>query len=336
MPQAPSAKALISEAAISLAKLLRLTKVFITRFLYAEIKPTSRGKFDCIITNLSLAPINPILFSADANRELGMKLVTLSTMVLLAGMSATSAFASDADDLAAGIKCKPAKDLIKVITKMTTMKPEKTDTVAAFPKMRLTPEEGRKLPDRLFIRSGSEETVLPIADDGRVTGLEALSGLDKSNLFCVEDKSLIGVEDGKKTMGLSMDFDISYKNKSGSHEIAELRDGLGDGRAHIKKLVPAPVRMMIPKFDHVLIEYLDENGETIAKDPQITALQGDVKIDGLVIERLKDMHFVNIDQLEELGADRLQIDGGPYKMDPSPSLEKTKKFMDGGEEDTEK
>ena len=252
-----------------------------------------------------------------------MKRLTILATALIAS---STAFADDTADQAAEIKCKPAKDLIKVITKMNSLKPEQTDTVSASPNMKILPEEGRALPERLFIRLASNETELPIAPDGRVGGLQSLSGLDKKSDFCVKDKSLIGMPDGEKSMGLSLDFDVSYKNKSGTHEIAEIRDGLGDGRAHIKKLVPAPVRMMIPKFDHVLIEYIDETGETIDKEPQISAVQGDVKVDGLIIERLENMHFVNIDQLEELGADRLQIDGGPYKMDPSPSLEKVKKF----------
>lgn len=263
--------------------------------------------------------------------ESAMKSLTLFVSALLVSVSASPALASDADDLAAGIKCKPAKELIKFITKMTTMKPEQTDTVAAFPKVQLIPAEGRALPQRLFIRAAKNETALPLAEDGRVSGLAALSGLDKNSEFCVEDKILIGVPEDEKTLGLNLEFDISYKNHSGSHEIAELRDGLEDGRAHIKKLVPGPFRMMIPKFDHVLIEYLDVNGESIAKEPQITAIQGDVKIDGLMVERLGNMHFVNVDQLEEIGADRLQIDGGPYKMDPSPSLEKIKKMLKGNE-----
>jgi hypothetical protein len=273
---------------------------------------------------------------AKSARELEMKCVTFSVMVLSIVVSGMTAFASDKDDLAAGIKCKPAKDLIKVITKMTSMKPDQTDTVAAFPKMKLIPQEGRAFPDRLFMRTNSRETALPIAEDGRVSGLEALSGLDENSDFCVEDKTLIGVPDGEKTMGLNMDFDISYKNKSGSHDIAELSDGLDDGRAHIKKLVPAPFRMMIPKFDHVLIEYIDESGESIDIAPQIVAIQGDAKVDGLVIERLENMHFIKIDQLQEIGANRLQIDGGPYKMDPSPSLEKIKKMMKDGTRDNEK
>ena len=40
------------------------------------------------------------------------------------------------------------------------------------------------------------------------------------------------------------------------------------------------------------------------------------------------MHFVSIDQLEEIGGDQLRIEGGAYKMDPSPSLEKVKKFSE--------
>lgn len=253
-----------------------------------------------------------------------MKRLSLVVLTLLAS---SVAYADDDVSQASGIKCKPAKDLIKVITKMSSMKSSQTDTVAAFPNMRISAAEGYELPKRLFVRAGSTETDLPIDKNGRVSGLEVLKGLDKSSDFCVQDKTLTGATEGEKTMSMSMDFDISYKNKSGRHEIAELRDGLKDGRAHIKKLVPAPVRLMIPKFDHVLIEYLDENGETIDVAPQIAAYKGDEKVDGLTLERLENMHFVKIDQLQEIGADSLRIEGGTYKMDPSPSLEKIKDLM---------
>lgn len=255
-----------------------------------------------------------------------MNSAALSALVLIWGLSSSSAFASDSADLAAGIKCKSAKDLVKVISKMSSMKPEQTDTVAAFPKMKIIPVDGRALPQRLFIRTAVNEQSLPIALDGQISGLDVLSGLDTNSDLCVEDKTLIGVTEGEKSIGLNLDFDVSYKNNSGSHRIEELRDGLDDGRAHIKKLVPAPVRMLIPKFDHVLIEYLDESGESMDREPQITALVGDVEVSGLTVERLENMHFINIDQLEEIGADRLRIAGGNYKMDPSPSLEKIRKL----------
>jgi len=219
----------------------------------------------------------------------------------------TTAFASEAEDLAAGVKCKPAKDIIKAITKMNSLKPDQTDTVAASPKMKITPEDGNNLPNRLYVRYGEKETDLPISDDGRVVGMNVVAGLNKKSEFCVQDPMLVNAKDGEMSLNASMDFDISFKNKSGTHEIAEIRDGLDDGRAHIKKLVPAPFRAMIPKFDHVLIEYLDESGEAKDIAPQISAYRGEQRLDGLILERLENMHFVKIDQLEEIGGDRLRI-----------------------------
>lgn len=247
-------------------------------------------------------------------------------ILVLAMCVSSAAFADDAGEVN-GTKCKPAKDLIKVISKMSSMKESRTDTVAAFPKMQISAAEGFDLPERLFVRSGSKETDLLVDAEGRVSSLDIFAGLDKNTDFCVQDKALIGLAEGEKSMSMSMDFDVSYKNKSGIHELAELRDGLDDGRAHIKKLVPGPVRFMVPKFDHVLIEYLGEDGETIDKEPMIFAYKGDQKIEGLEMDRLENMHFVKIDQLEELGADQLRIDGGAYKMDPSPNAEKIKDFM---------
>ena len=86
--------------------------------------------------------------------------------------------------------------------------------------------------------------------------------------------------------------------------------------------------MLIPKFTHVAIAYDADEDDPIHKNPDIVALQGDVKLDGLVIEQLFNAHYIEIDQLEALGADRLAVNGGEYLMEPSASPEKMRKVIE--------
>ena len=125
-----------------------------------------------------------------------------------------------------------------------------------------------------------------------------------------------------------MNFHVEYKNKSGVYPIAELRDGLDDGRTHVKKLVPGPVRMLIPKFTHVAIAYSADETELIHKNPQIVAANGDIELEGLIIEEMFNAHYVDIDQLEGLGADHLIVKGGDFRMEPSASPEKMRKVIE--------
>ena len=129
-------------------------------------------------------------------------------------------------------------------------------------------------------------------------------------------------------MAVNMEFHIEYKNKSGTHSLAELQDGLKDGRDHVKKIVPAPVRLIMPKFTHVVIGYDAEDDDKIHTAPQIIALQGDVKLEGLVVESLERAHYVSIKHLEEIRADNLGVYGGKYRMEPTPGPEKMKKIIE--------
>ncbi|MCF6275662.1 MAG: hypothetical protein L3J05_07850, partial [Robiginitomaculum sp.] len=53
-----------------------------------------------------------------------------------AALVSSAATATEAKDLAAGIKCMPAKKIIKMTRKFDKLKPEKRDTVGVAPEMR--------------------------------------------------------------------------------------------------------------------------------------------------------------------------------------------------------
>jgi len=254
-----------------------------------------------------------------------MKLIPVLAISMI---FSSTAFADEATDKENGHFCHEAKDLVKMMTKIASMKPEQTDTVHGNPTMKIDVKDDLPMPKRMFFRHEGVETPFSLSPEGDVTDLKKIAGLDKDGEMCLEfDKNSYG--EGKLgKFGIGMNFHIEYKNKTGTHTISELRDGLDDGRAHVKKLVPGPVRMLIPKFTHVKIAYTADKTDPIHQTPQIVALQGDVKVDGLDTEKMFDSFYVDIDQLEELQADRLGIYGGEYRMEPSASPKKMRKMIE--------
>lgn len=251
-------------------------------------------------------------------------------MVLLAKTSA----ASETEDMAAGVKCMPAKKIIKLIRKFDDMKPEKKDTVSVTPAMQLKTDIGRTLPERVYMREGTIEHTFNIDQNGVVTDFARLGSMDKNGELCMQDQQLIDKEDGESGIKFAMDFGINFKNTSGTHSIAELVDGAKDGKSHYKKMVSGPMAILVPKMTHMGVMYLDENNEFVPKPAQIYATKNGKIIKGLLVEKFGDMFVVGLEDLQNIDADGLKIDGGNYRLTPIPSIEKMKKFGFGSH-DTE-
>jgi len=49
--------------------------------------------------------------------------------------------------------------------------------------------------------------------------------------------------------------------------LAELKDGIGDGKSHCKTIMPGPMAMLLPKMTHVMIAY-----DLIETDAEISAI----------------------------------------------------------------
>ena len=145
--------------------------------------------------------------------------------------------------------------------------------------------------------------------------------------LCVDDPTRVGLPMDEDGVSFSVDFEVRYKQTDGVHMIDELKDGTKDGKSYYKKIVPAPVRLFLPKFDHVTITPEIENAALIIK-----AQMDDAILPGLTVEEFHGSYVVDVDELENLGADRLVIQGGAYYMEPTPSIKAMKKFMRGDED----
>jgi len=245
------------------------------------------------------------------------------SVVICTTFIAGNSFASEAKDMAAVIKCLPAKKIVKMMHKFDGLKPEKKDTIGVIPKMQLTANEGGTLPERVYFREGTAEQKFNMDKDGVVTDFVRIGTMDKKGDLCMQSQQYINKAEGEVGMSLSMSFDVRFKNTSGGHTVAELIDGVKDGKSHYKKMLPGPMALMVPRMTHVGINYHDD--ADIAR-PKIYAIKAGDKVSGLLVEQLNSMFVVCIEDLQSLGADSLKIEGGTYELTPIPSIEKMKKL----------
>jgi hypothetical protein len=250
-------------------------------------------------------------------------IVVSSLFVALAVSS--QATASEDDDKLAGIKCFPAKQIVKIVNKFAEMKPEHTDTVKSEPEMNLEVLDDGVLPEKVYYRLDGDETEFQLAENGAVTDFGKIGGLSKKGEMCIQDKTRVDAEEGEDRFSLGVKFDVRFQNKTGPYLIAELKDGLDDGKRHYKKLVPGPVKLLMPSMTHVGVTFLDDED---APNPlnKVVARKGDQILDGLMVEDFAGMSMVEVAHLEDLGADTLVIEGSPFNMMPLASVEKLKKF----------
>ena len=249
-----------------------------------------------------------------------MKFIT-ATLIGLMVISAP-AYANEAEDKAEGIDCMPAKDFVKLLRKLDKLDASKKDTVGMEPVMMFEAADGGALPSRVFFRHKGAETPFQINDDGLVPDFTKVKNMDKKGEMCMEDKTRIGVPEDENGLELDIEMDLIYHNKTGVYSMAELADGLKDGRSHIKKIVPAPIRLLIPKFTY--LEIIAEEGV----DLDISAMKNGAPISGLDVINVEGSRAIEFAQLERLGADSLKITGGAFTLGPTPSPDDMKDMED--------
>ena len=261
---------------------------------------------------------------------MGLKtLKAIALGVCIVGLVSGPAIAKDKADLRKPIECMPAKDIVKLLSKFHNMAPEKRDTVDAVIAAKFDVDDGQALPDRIFSRSGGVDTSLILNPDGSVPDFGRLGKMPRESELCVEDQARAGMSRKDDGLSFDVDFDVKFKDESGRYSLAALRDGAKDGKSFYKKMVPAPIRLMIPKMTHISLTF--DNPD--AQDQTAQVFAGDQPVEGLVIEPFGKTLVIELDHIEALGADTLVISGGGYDLEPSPSIEKMKKLGFAEEDD---
>ena len=98
--------------------------------------------------------------------------------------------------------------------------------------------------------------------------------------------------------------------------MAEISDGVKDGKSHYKKHLGGSAALFVPKMTHIAITY-----QVPDVTPNVSAI-----IDGettpVTPEPYGDMWVIDVDALEDSEVETIRIEGGPYELYPVPSIKK--------------
>jgi len=224
--------------------------------------------------------------------------------------------------------CFPAKDVPKIVKNLSTVDESSRDVVDVGLEPKFLIKDGGDWPDRFFIRTQTGEIDLPIEKPSGATPTFLEVALKHSEGdICVTDKARAHRPETDEGLYFEMGLSPLFHNRSGRHEIAELKEGTKDGKKFYKKMIPAAVRMFMPDTKHLAVRYDD-----LRLTSQVFASVNGKVID-LMPELYKDMHVLAFKDLEALGADFLIIRGGAYQLQPTVSVKTMKRF--GWGEDTD-
>lgn len=232
--------------------------------------------------------------------------------------------AADTPDLRELIECAPSKKFVKLANGLAELDASRTDTINTKPSFTLAANDGGALPSRIFVRSETGETDLVMSTKGEVTNFIEHFTDDKSAELCIEDPSRVGVVKDKGAFGLSMEFNMNFLNSSGIYTMDEIKDGLKDGKAALKKIISGPVSILVPKLSHLYVEFGSE-----AAAPSFEVFKNGETLGEVETVRLGPAYMIAVDDLKDLEMDELRINGGAHTLSPSLSPKRMAKLMAG-------
>ena len=250
--------------------------------------------------------------------------IVFTSLLIITPLISTAAYADDeekAPQLRERITCFPAENIIKFVSKFQDLDEDKRDTVDMLFAATFEVKDDGALPERVFIRDNGAEDNFTLDADGNVPDFVKISAASETAEFCTDDPSREGTPRGKG-ITFSLNNDVHFLENTGYHDIATLEEGLKDGKTHYKKMVPGPMRMLVPKLTYVMIEYDAE--ETV---PQYSAMNGQEPVEGLTHEIFCKTAMIKVEDIEDLGGDGLKVMGGSYNLTPVPKPKTLAKFV---------
>lgn len=255
--------------------------------------------------------------------------IRLTPIALLFLMMPNLAFA--ADKLRGNIFCFPAKDVPKIVNKLSEVKQEQRDIVDVKLNSKFLIKDGGDWPERFFLRTESSEIDIPIEKPSGLTPtfLEQANAHPQSDI-CVADAARADRPVQDEGLYFEMGLSPLFHNRSGLHDMTELKEGAKDGKSFYKKMIPAAIRMFMPEINYLAVNY---------DDLRVSGAEIYARVDGkdipLTAELYKEKHVVSFKQLKDMGANALIVKGGAYSLQPTVSVKTMKRFGWGPEEDEE-
>jgi len=239
-------------------------------------------------------------------------------LVLMAMPSTVTAKSNKVKEV---VSCFPSKGVVKMMNRLDKIDADKRDVVNIDINPKFLIHDGGTYADRFFLREDGMDRDLNVEPDGLVPEFVSAIKAQPGSEICVEDKARAGRPADDEGLYFQMGLSPRFLNTPGTHTFAELEEGSRDGKSYYKKMAPAAFRVLIPDTDHIALSYDDK---TIA--PQIWAYKNDQTLGQVATEPFDKAHVFAVDFLEDMGADRIEILGGAYKLAPVPSVKTMKKF----------
>lgn len=223
--------------------------------------------------------------------------------------------------------CFDTDSFAKPMRKRADMKSEKRDRVNFHMPMSVWLEPSEAPPSHVEVRDAGSVTRFdfsPVHDNIFITPslADALGSTSEAAQVCVVDPTREGRLRSERGYRGGLSMDVLWMSTPGTHDLADIEDGLKDGRSHYKKLAGA-MAMLVPKFTHIAVRH--PNRET---PPKVFATRAGADVGEPEFEDYDGTRFVSVKAIEALGADAIRIDG-PYEIGPSPSVKQVKRFTGG-------
>lgn len=259
-----------------------------------------------------------------------MRYFVTSFLSLSLWCSAPIALADDVEDiveLREETRCFAAKGIRDFMKRFDGLDDTKTDTLKAVFAANIDIRDEGSFPDRVYIKSGDDETNMPLDGEGVIQDFtQTVKTSPAEAELCIQDKARAGTPVNEPGAVLSLPLSVRMKNQSGRYDMAELQDGLKDGKSFYKKMVGGPAALLVPKMTHLVIAY-DEDDVPL----NLAVFKGDEPIDAPKVEPFNGAHVIRFKDLKKLDVTRIEISGGSHRISPAPSIETMKKFGFGGE-----
>jgi len=231
------------------------------------------------------------------------------------------AFADETDKRGAEF-CFPAKDVPKLVDKLADVKDEYRNVVDVNIDPRFLIKDGGIWPEAFYLSEEGEIVQdMPFSrEDGRVENfMESVRARPDTDI-CVLDPTRADRPAGDEGLYFEMGLSPYFANRSGRYDMAELEEGMKDGKKFYKKMIPRAVAFLMPDTDYLAVKY---------EDPS-TEIQAFAEVDGQLVplpsEPHKDFDVIDYKDIEDLGATSLIIQGGEYNLQPVPSPKTMRRF----------
>lgn len=227
----------------------------------------------------------------------------LAVLIIVDGAYAQETLISD--------RCFPVKSASDRL-RTNNLKPDRRDTVDTFLEAYFVDAKTRRSPMSLYLKHDEMRDDFVVSESGKVEDFHTkVMGAHNEASICGPTR-----KDGK--IGLGISTSVRFKNRSGTHTITEISDGLKDGKSHFQKNLGGVQAMLVPKMTHAAIIY--DVPDTTA-DVSAIAKGESVPV---TLEPYGEMWVIDLETLKDSHVETITIGGGFYELFPVPSIKKMK------------